>query len=112
MGGAALGSRQKDAFRIGEDAANVIKSAYKLRACVDRHVQDMVVVLMALAEGRSRIKTEPLTLHTQTAIHVAQMMTDVSSHKCSFKFGAHLNLQFLISGEIHRHRAGERQLHH
>uniref|UniRef100_A0A8D8G156 RNA 3'-terminal phosphate cyclase n=1 Tax=Culex pipiens TaxID=7175 RepID=A0A8D8G156_CULPI len=76
MGGAALGSRQKDAFRIGEDAANVIKSAYKLRACVDRHVQDMVVVLMALAEGRSRIKTEPLTLHTQTAIHVAQMMTD------------------------------------
>lgn len=78
MGGAALGSRQKDAFRIGEDAANVIKSAYKLRACVDRHVQDMVVVLMALAEGRSRIKTEPLTLHTQTAIHVAQMMTDVS----------------------------------
>lgn len=76
MGGACIGSRQRDAFRIGEDAANVIKSAYKLRACVDRHVQDMVVLLMALAEGHSKIKTEPLTLHTQTAIHIAEMMTD------------------------------------
>lgn len=75
MGGAVLGNRNKDAFRTGEEAANVIKSAYKLRACVDRHVQDMMIVLMALADGRSRIKTEPLTLHTQTAIHVAELMT-------------------------------------
>lgn len=75
MGGAALGSRNKDAFRTGEEAANVIKSAYKLRACVDRHVQDMLIVLMALADGRSKIKTEQPTMHTQTAIFVAEMMT-------------------------------------
>lgn len=75
MGGAALGNRAKDAFRTGEEAANVIKSAYKLRACVDCHVQDMLIVLMALADGRSRIKTEPPTMHTQTAIYVAELMT-------------------------------------
>ncbi|XP_053687848.1 RNA 3'-terminal phosphate cyclase [Sabethes cyaneus] len=76
IGGAALGNRQKDSFVIGEEAANVITSAYNLRACVDRHVQDMLVVLMALADGYSKIKTEPLTLHTQTAIYVAELMTN------------------------------------
>lgn len=81
MGGAALGSRNKDAFRTGEEAANIIKSAYKLRACVDRHVQDMLIVLMALADGRSKIKTEQLTMHTQTAIFVAEMMTKVCGVK-------------------------------
>ncbi len=37
---------------------------------------------MALAEGLSRVKTGPLTLHTETAIHVAEMMTngEVSQH--------------------------------
>lgn len=75
MGGAALGNRTKDAFRTGEEAANEIKSAYKLRACVDRHVQDMLIVLMALADGRSKIKTEAPTMHTETAIFVAELMT-------------------------------------
>ncbi|XP_058833929.1 RNA 3'-terminal phosphate cyclase [Topomyia yanbarensis] len=75
MGGATLGNRQRDSFRTGEEAANEIKSAFELRACVDRHVQDMVVVLMALANGQSKLRTEPLTLHTQTAIFVAELMT-------------------------------------
>ena len=38
------------------------------------HMQ--LIVLMALAEGVSRIRTGPLTLHTKTAIHVAEKMTD------------------------------------
>ncbi|XP_062543818.1 RNA 3'-terminal phosphate cyclase [Armigeres subalbatus] len=75
MGGAALGNRNKAAFETGQEAANVVKTAVHLQACVDRHVQDMLIVLMALAEGRSRIRTEPLTMHTQTAIHVAELMT-------------------------------------
>ena len=32
---------------------------------------------MALAKGRSRIRTGPLTNHTQTAIWLAKMMTKV-----------------------------------
>ena len=35
---------------------------------------------MALAAGTSRIKTGPITLHTQTAMHIAQMMTQVCNH--------------------------------
>lgn len=32
---------------------------------------------MALAKGRSRIRTGAVTLHTQTAIHVAERLTQV-----------------------------------
>lgn len=33
---------------------------------------------MALANGTSRIKTGPVTLHTQTAIHFAEQLAKVS----------------------------------
>ena len=32
---------------------------------------------MALAEGKSSFKTGPITLHTQTAIHIAETLTNV-----------------------------------
>ena len=32
---------------------------------------------MALAKGRSVVRSGPITLHTQTAIHVAELMTQV-----------------------------------
>lgn len=34
-----------------------------------------LIILMALAKGTSRIRTGSLTLHTETAIHIAEMMT-------------------------------------
>ena len=36
---------------------------------------------MALAKGRSAVRTGPVTLHTQTAIHIAQLMTQVTHPK-------------------------------
>lgn len=32
---------------------------------------------MALADGKSRIKCGPLTLHTKTAIHMAEVLSKV-----------------------------------
>ena len=36
-----------------------------------------LVILMALAKGKSTIRTGPVTLHTQTAIHIAELLTQV-----------------------------------
>jgi len=33
---------------------------------------------MALADGKSRVKSGPLTMHTKTAIHVAELVTQVN----------------------------------
>jgi RNA 3'-terminal phosphate cyclase (ATP) len=35
---------------------------------------------MAIAQGKSVIKTEQLTLHTKTAIYVAELMANVKFH--------------------------------
>lgn len=37
-----------------------------------------LVLFMALAKGHSRLRTGELTLHTKTAIHVAELITGVS----------------------------------
>ncbi len=35
---------------------------------------------MALAPGKSAIRGGPLTLHTKTAIHIAQLLTEVKTN--------------------------------
>jgi RNA 3'-terminal phosphate cyclase (ATP) len=39
-------------------------------------LQDQIIIFMALAEGQSIVRTGPLTLHTKTAIWVAEHLTD------------------------------------
>ena len=43
-------------------------------------LQDQMIIFMALAVGSSTLVTGPVTLHTETAIHVAEKMT-----KATFK---------------------------
>ena len=38
-----------------------------------------LIIFMALANGISRVKTGPITLHTETAIHFAEKLTKVST---------------------------------
>lgn len=41
--------------------------------------KDQLIIYMALANGKSRIRTAtPVTLHTETAIYIAELMTEVS----------------------------------
>ncbi|KRX67049.1 RNA 3'-terminal phosphate cyclase [Trichinella sp. T9] len=53
-----------------------MKAVLDLPTCVDPHLQDQLIILMALASGVSKIRTGPLTLHTKTAIYVTQQMTN------------------------------------
>ena len=46
--------------------------------CFDEYMQDQMIIFMALAKGQSRILTGPLTLHTQTAIYIANELTQAN----------------------------------
>lgn len=48
-----------------------------LSASFHRNMQDQIIIFMALAHGRSRVRTGPITLHTQTAIHFTRLLTGV-----------------------------------
>lgn len=76
IGGSALGNKKESPNRSGSNAAQEVINTVALKACVDCYVQDQLIIFMALATGRSRIRTGSLTLHTRTAIYVIEQMID------------------------------------
>lgn len=77
LGGSGLGKRDRVAEDVGAAAAKEILESIRRRACVDSHSQDQIIILMALAKGKSVVRCGPLTDHSKTAIHVAELMTKV-----------------------------------
>ncbi|KAI0048242.1 RNA 3'-terminal phosphate cyclase [Auriscalpium vulgare] len=75
IGGSALGSKSMAAAVVGEVAAGQLRQNLAHGGCVDEYMQDQMIIFLALAEGRSSVKTGPLTMHTRTAIWVAEQMT-------------------------------------
>lgn len=76
LGGSSMGRVNKDAAMNGREAADMIVKAFNAGACLDGHAQDQVVILMALAEGKSRVRVGEITNHTKTAIYVAEKLTN------------------------------------
>ncbi|KAF9479746.1 RNA 3'-terminal phosphate cyclase [Pholiota conissans] len=78
IGGSALGSRGKSPETVGEEAAEELIQGLNEGGCVDEWLQDQIIIFMALAEGRSEVKCgiSGLSLHTRTAIWLAQQLTD------------------------------------
>ena len=62
---------------VGKDAAKELLTDwnYGINACTDRHFQDQLIIFMALSKGNSKFKTCELELHTETAIHFAELLT-------------------------------------
>nr|XP_022317206.1 RNA 3'-terminal phosphate cyclase-like [Crassostrea virginica] len=75
LAGSALGKRGKPAEKVGQEAGEMLVNNLFNGGCVDEFLQDQLIILMALAEGKSEILCGPLSLHTETAIHVASIMT-------------------------------------
>jgi RNA 3'-terminal phosphate cyclase (ATP) len=75
LGGSALGQRGVPAAKVGEAAAAELLSGLATGGCVDEHLADQLIVFMALAAGRSIVRAGPLSLHTRTAIAIAEQHT-------------------------------------
>lgn len=75
FGGSALGERGKAAEKVAEEAAASILKDLQEGGCTDEYLQDQLIIFMALAKGTSKIKTGPLSLHTETSIFFTQLLT-------------------------------------
>ncbi|KAL3288632.1 hypothetical protein HHI36_003065 [Cryptolaemus montrouzieri] len=79
LGSSALVKRGEQALDAGQRAAESLLKSIRDGACVDEYCQDQVIVLMALANGTSKIRVGEVTLHTKTAIHIIEKLdTSVS----------------------------------
>jgi RNA 3'-terminal phosphate cyclase (ATP) len=72
LAGDSLGAPGKPAERVGEEAAAKLLSQLSTGAPIDTHLSDQLIVWLALAKGRSKIKTTKLTPHVVTAIKVTE----------------------------------------
>ena len=75
LGSDRLGEKKVDGYELGSSAAKQLLKCITNRNCVDEHIQDQLIIYMALATGHSEILTGSLTNHTLTAIYVAEKMT-------------------------------------
>ena len=76
LGGTALLERglEESAEELGTRAAEQVVGALAAGAAVDEHMQDQLIIYMALARGTSRVAMTEPTLHTRTAIAVMEQM--------------------------------------
>jgi len=87
IGADSIGERGKPAEAVGADAANKLIAELSSNAPIDRHMGDILIPYMAVANGRSEVRVSEITLHTLTNIKVAEMIT-----------GA----KFSVEGDIHQ----------
>jgi len=76
LGSDGLGKRGVEPYKVGSEAAESLLKELRMESCVDQHLQDQLIIFMALANGTSSVKVGELTLHTQTAIWVAELLTE------------------------------------
>uniref|UniRef100_A0A336KA95 RNA 3'-terminal phosphate cyclase n=1 Tax=Culicoides sonorensis TaxID=179676 RepID=A0A336KA95_CULSO len=77
IGSGKIGSRKEASKVTGEKAALEMLYTTSIGSCVDKHVQDQLIIFMALAKGKSKIRSTPLTLHSKTAIYICEQLTKV-----------------------------------
>jgi len=82
LGGSALGSPRVAAESTGRKAAEELLEAVEAGGTVDKYIQDQMIIFMALARGESRLLCGPITLHTETAIHIAETLTGARFRVC------------------------------
>ncbi|GAV05567.1 hypothetical protein RvY_15673 [Ramazzottius varieornatus] len=77
IAGTANGAKGKPNQQVAEEASEMFASNIRCCAAVDEHLQDQLIIFMALAAGHSEMLAGPLTMHTQTAIYVCQQLLGV-----------------------------------
>jgi RNA 3'-terminal phosphate cyclase (ATP) len=75
LGSDALGERGKPAEEVGSTAGRILVEEIDSEAMLDRHMGDIVVPYLVLAEGSSEVSVSRVTQHTQTNVKVAEWLT-------------------------------------
>lgn len=74
LGGSATGSPKIQLEETARLATREVIEAMDSGGCVDKYLQDQLIIYMALAGGVSEILCDSLTMHTETAIWLASRM--------------------------------------
>lgn len=71
-------SKKMKGTSIGVGLARRLVQQIQSPSCVDEHLQDQLLIFMALARGISRMRVGELTPHSQAGLYVLSEMTGCS----------------------------------
>ncbi|CAI2171642.1 15101_t:CDS:10 [Funneliformis geosporum] len=77
ISGHAISDKKKSPEEGGRRAAEELIRNIKHGGCVDEYLQDQLIIFMALAEGKSKLVSGPISSHTRAAIHFVEVMSGV-----------------------------------
>jgi RNA 3'-terminal phosphate cyclase (ATP) len=77
LGADSIGERGKPAERVGDEAACKLLKEFDSNAGLDRHMGDIIIPYLAVAEGRSEIEVAAITTHTLTNVMVSEILAGV-----------------------------------
>ena len=72
VGSDALGERGRPAEEVGSTAGKILVEEVESAAMLDRHMGDIIVPYLVLAEGKSDVSISRVTQHTRTNVTVAE----------------------------------------
>lgn len=75
LGADSLGERGKPAEKVGETAGEILVEEILSGAILDRHMGDIIIPYLILAEGASEVTVSRVTQHTRTNAKVAEWLT-------------------------------------
>ncbi|MDD1766777.1 MAG: RNA 3'-terminal phosphate cyclase [Candidatus Methanomethyliaceae archaeon] len=77
IGADALGAREKSAEDVGREATEKLLRELQTEMAIDRHLVDMIILYMALANGTSEAGVSALTLHSETMMWLSKVFLNV-----------------------------------
>eukprot|EP01135_Chromosphaera_perkinsii_P004101 Nk52_evm8s270 gene=Nk52_evmTU8s270 len=80
LGASYVAGRSDSDEDIAHATVDQFLSDLQSGACVDSYMQDQIVIYMCLAKGRSVIRTNALTSHSETAIRYCSEITGAKFH--------------------------------
>jgi RNA 3'-phosphate cyclase len=75
LGSDALGERGRPAEEVGSTAGKVLLEEVESGAMLDRHMGDIIIPYLLLADGISELSISRVTQHTRTNVKVAEWLT-------------------------------------
>jgi len=74
LGADALGERGKPAEKVGKEAADKLLKELKSRMPIDRHMGDMLIPYMAVADGYSMVNVSEVSMHLLTNVQITDLI--------------------------------------
>jgi len=77
LGADSIGEKGKPAEQVGKEAAETLIEEINSKAALDKHMGDIIIPYLAVANGFSEVTVSKITLHTLTNLKITELIAGV-----------------------------------